>query len=621
MKKAPLAALIFLLLLIPTFVNIPKVRATTTEDLWVTYALPDDVPREPMPENFTTEDYLNTTNPYSNLASAQGALDEVDDPEGSNPLYVLVFGDEEERPVIRSDYVGNWFTWDNWAKWQIERGDESLVANFGIDIRILGFLEWDSNDSKDSMYDLWDELEADTGQHLRQWYDGEWWSNYVDAIIGITAQETTDNIAGLSSGDDYLDAGRVFILLRWQVYWADDNLVQHEVSHLYYAPDQPEPQPPAPCCAMAYHPHYQSWIWEDGLWWVFNDIPCAYTAYSWCTSCSQTIQQNSGRYPLRTLTISASSGGTTNPTLGTYIYGNGESVTVTATAYMHYVFDYWLLDGATVYGNPITTTMDADHNLEAYFKWANSPPNTPSTPSGPTSGYRNVWYTYSTSTIDPNGDNVRYEFEFAGPSTNVSFTTGWYASGQTGSLTVMWETTDPLGTYYVRARAQDVYDAWSGYSSSLTVTIGSGGGCPMLFVWDGTDYVCEGLLDIHNPEGIDVVYQHTLVTTPQRVHGAYLFRLVEHPQTHSYIDQVKLYAILEDGTMVELPLIRARHLEYGNVLPHLLFSDDWKTETLGANLNNGTSQSIDLKFIALPPNMNSIGFIFQIEGNNPFYKV
>jgi hypothetical protein len=80
MKKIVLAVLILLLLALtfPSIPSIPKVSATTTEDLRrVTPALPDDVPREPMPENFTTEDYLNTTNPYSNLASAQGALDEV----------------------------------------------------------------------------------------------------------------------------------------------------------------------------------------------------------------------------------------------------------------------------------------------------------------------------------------------------------------------------------------------------------------------------------------------------------------------------------------------------------------------------------------------------------------
>jgi hypothetical protein len=368
-KTPLLAVLIFLLLLTPTFISIPKVGATTTEDLWTTPALPEDISTEPMPENYTTEDYLNTTNPYSQVSP----LGEYNEEEGTNPLYVLFFADEEEREITRYDWVsGHWWLWYEWARKQLERGDESLVANFGIDIRILGFLEWDSDDGVTSMYDLWKELEADTQQYLRQWYDGEWWSNNVDAIIGITAQATPGDpkpIAGLAPNATLLDQGRIFVLLKWQVYWMDDNLVQHEVSHLYYAPDHPGPQPPAPCCAMAYHTHYQTWIWEDGLWWVFNDIPCAYTTYSWCTTCNQTIQQNSGTYPMeiRTLTISASPGGTTNPTPGTYTYRYGKSVVVTATAYSECYFSHWFLDGAKVYGKAITVTMDSDHDLEAYF--------------------------------------------------------------------------------------------------------------------------------------------------------------------------------------------------------------------------------------------------------------
>ena len=132
------------------------------------------------------------------------------------------------------------------------------------------------------------------------------------------------------------------------------------------------------------------------------------------------------------------------------------------------------------------------------------------------------------------------------------------------------------------------------------------GGCPVLYVYDGTKYFCEGLLDIHNPEGVDVVYEHALVSTPQRVRGAYLLRLVEHPQTHSYIDQVKLYAVLKDGRL--------------KVLPQMLNSDEWKVDTLGADHNNGTSQSIDLKFANPSPNLEIIGFMFQIEGNNQYEK-
>lgn len=316
----------------------------------------------------STEDYLNTTNPYSNFATPKGALAEVDDQEGNKPLYVLVFGDEEVRAIV-------W--WDEWTEMQLERGDESLVANFGIDIRILDFLEWDSNDSIQRMddpegFDLCDELLADNGHYLRTWYNGPWWSSYVDAIIGITKQSTPNDpepLAGVAPSLSELDQGIIFVLLKWQCYWMDDNLVQHEVSHLYYAPDHPEPQPPAPCCAMAYHTHYQTFIWEDGLWWVFDNVACAMTTYSWCTSCYQTIQQNCGIYPLdiRTLVISASSGGTTDPPPGNHTYRYGKAAIVTAIPDPLYLFYSWNLDGAIVFSNPINVTMDSNHTLKAYF--------------------------------------------------------------------------------------------------------------------------------------------------------------------------------------------------------------------------------------------------------------
>lgn len=103
--------------------------------------------------------------------------------------------------------------------------------------------------------------------------------------------------------------------------------------------------------------------------------------------------------------------------------------------------------------------------------------------------------------------------------------------------------------------------------------------------------------------------------------GTYRLQLVEHPQTISHIDQVKLYAILADGKTVKLPLIWiwAWHSEYGNVLPQLLFSDDRKVDEVGANWNNGVSQLIDLKFAA-PPSIKATAFIFQIEGNNIIAK-
>ena len=73
------------------------------------------------------------------------------------------------------------------------------------------------------------------------------------------------------------------------------------------------------------------------------------------------------------LTISAGSGGTTSPSPGTYWYDAGTPVSVTANAYTNYVFDHWILDGGYYTQNPITVTMNSNHNLQAYFTYVPPP--------------------------------------------------------------------------------------------------------------------------------------------------------------------------------------------------------------------------------------------------------
>jgi len=67
------------------------------------------------------------------------------------------------------------------------------------------------------------------------------------------------------------------------------------------------------------------------------------------------------------LTISAVSGGTTNPSPGTYWYNEGTNVQVTAIEYTNYDFSHWLFNGYTYYQNPITVNMNSNHNLQAIF--------------------------------------------------------------------------------------------------------------------------------------------------------------------------------------------------------------------------------------------------------------
>jgi hypothetical protein len=73
------------------------------------------------------------------------------------------------------------------------------------------------------------------------------------------------------------------------------------------------------------------------------------------------------RYPL-TISVNPSTGGTTNPAPGAYLYDWGSSVTVTATSASGYVLDYWSLDNANAGpSNPIQITMNGPHTLEARF--------------------------------------------------------------------------------------------------------------------------------------------------------------------------------------------------------------------------------------------------------------
>jgi len=72
--------------------------------------------------------------------------------------------------------------------------------------------------------------------------------------------------------------------------------------------------------------------------------------------------------PVHTITIPAVTGGTTDPTSGTYSYPEGYVLPVTAFPDPNYVFDHWDLDGVNVgSSNPYSLTVDADHILTPVF--------------------------------------------------------------------------------------------------------------------------------------------------------------------------------------------------------------------------------------------------------------
>ena len=102
----------------------------------------------------------------------------------------------------------------------------------------------------------------------------------------------------------------------------------------------------------------------------------------------------------------------------------------------------------------------------------NDPPNKPNQPIGQTSGRKGKIYTYSTSSSDPNGDQVKYGWNWTGKigdrDLTVDVWTDFIASGESCETTHKW---DKEGSYSITVKAQDKHGVESDWSDPLTVSM------------------------------------------------------------------------------------------------------------------------------------------------------
>ncbi|MBI4722693.1 MAG: hypothetical protein HY769_06835 [Candidatus Stahlbacteria bacterium] len=101
----------------------------------------------------------------------------------------------------------------------------------------------------------------------------------------------------------------------------------------------------------------------------------------------------------------------------------------------------------------------------------NLPPNIPNPPTGPNTGYIDEICTFTAQTTDADGDSVRYKFSF-GDSMQSDWST-FVASGELGSAS---HTYRKLGTFYIKAKAQDIHFQESEWSDSMGLSIKVGRG-------------------------------------------------------------------------------------------------------------------------------------------------
>ena len=95
----------------------------------------------------------------------------------------------------------------------------------------------------------------------------------------------------------------------------------------------------------------------------------------------------------------------------------------------------------------------------------NQPPTVPSAPSGAGAAETGVSYAYETSSTDPEGDDIRYIFDWGDGTT---WTTIPVPSGNVTSASHIW--LEP-GEYVVRVQAKDSKGAVSGWSAPITVSV------------------------------------------------------------------------------------------------------------------------------------------------------
>lgn len=111
-------------------------------------------------------------------------------------------------------------------------------------------------------------------------------------------------------------------------------------------------------------------------------------------------------------------------------------------------------------------SLNCNWNIWAKVEVLSEPPFKPQRPTGPPQGFTSNNYTYSTSTTDPEGDQLYYQWDWGDGTT--SDWAGPYESGITISEDHAWSQT---GTFEVKVKAKDPSNGESQWSDSLIVII------------------------------------------------------------------------------------------------------------------------------------------------------
>jgi len=141
-----------------------------------------------------------------------------------------------------------------------------------------------------------------------------------------------------------------------------------------------------------------------------------------------------------------------------YDYGYDVSVDGSGNCYITGSFE-----GSALFGTTLVSQGNLDVFVAKLSDGSNQPPNAPVI-NGPTSGNPGTSYTYIFTSIDPDGDDVKYHIVWGDGNSD---TTGFNPSGTDVMVSHTWAT---KGTYTIKATAEDT-NGLIGPEGTLSVTM------------------------------------------------------------------------------------------------------------------------------------------------------
>jgi len=302
----------------------------------VSYNLPDDVSETVVTssaEYFTDAGYSFDHWEPTGLVSVSDA--------NANPVTVTVSGDGTLKAVYASHHIDHYH--EDYAPMVIPINDETLMVEPVITCTIFEDGDWSSFHypcqlAKTTLTDDdWSNGDADYTYVFEDWTDYDW-DDIVVSLYAVVNDVITVELRIEDREAAWKNPFGVIITsvgIDVWVHWSSTDYPEEHMVRVNSSSSAPEDLK------------------------LFSESDCEDNA-------SITIVPIIP--PTCTLTITSTSGGTTDPVPDSYLYDKGTVVSVTAIPDLGY-FDHWELDG--VYhgpANPIDVTMVVDHTLHAVFK-------------------------------------------------------------------------------------------------------------------------------------------------------------------------------------------------------------------------------------------------------------